>query len=176
MEQVRPARQQDTKYIALLASFFLAISFWHTNFSRIGFRVISLPFFLVFSFYFLLKGFRNKKALHFILGGIFFGLGFYTYTSFRFAVLLLPVIFIPFWLNSKREDYKNLAFGKNLVSFGNKISLFFTGCFLNSAPDWHIFPEKSGRFCWSSRTNFNICRHKSSERIRKIFSFAFGNV
>jgi len=120
MEQVRPARQQDTKYIALLASFFLAISFWHTNFSRIGFRVISLPFFLVFSFYFLLKGFRNKKALHFILGGIFFGLGFYTYTSFRFAVLLLPVIFIPFWLNSKREDYKNLAFGKNLVSFRNQ--------------------------------------------------------
>ena len=38
--------------IALLASFFLSISFWHTNFSRIAFRGILLPFVLAFSFYF----------------------------------------------------------------------------------------------------------------------------
>ncbi len=47
---------RKTEYITLLASFFLAISFWHVNFSRIGFRAILLPFVLVFSFYFLFKG------------------------------------------------------------------------------------------------------------------------
>jgi 4-amino-4-deoxy-L-arabinose transferase-like glycosyltransferase len=89
--------------IALLASFFLATSFWHTNFSRIGFRAILLPFILVFSFYFLLRGFRTRKILNFILSGIFFGLGFYTYISFRFAILILPVIFLPYWLIYKKE-------------------------------------------------------------------------
>ena len=89
--------------IALLSSFFLATSFWHTNFSRIGFRAILLPFILVFSFYFLLRGFRTRKILNFILSGIFFGLGFYTYISFRFAILILPVIFLPYWLIYKKE-------------------------------------------------------------------------
>src|SRR3989338_7450549 len=32
------------EYIALLSSFFLAVSFWHINFSRIGFRAIMVPF------------------------------------------------------------------------------------------------------------------------------------
>jgi len=92
--------------IALLASFFLAISFWHTNFSRIVFRAILLPFVLVFSFYFLLKGFRVKKIWNFIVAGIFFGLGFHTYISFRFAVLILPAVLIPYWFIYKNQNLK----------------------------------------------------------------------
>jgi len=94
----------QTTNIALLSSFFLAISFWHTNFSRIAFRGILLPFILVFSFYFLLKGFKNLKIRDFIISGIFFGLGFYTYISFRFAVLILPFIFIPFWFIHRQKN------------------------------------------------------------------------
>src|SRR3989344_4689244 len=41
--------------VALLASFLLATSFWHINFSRIGFDGIMAPFFLVWAVYFLLK-------------------------------------------------------------------------------------------------------------------------
>ena len=54
-------RQKQAYYLALLASFFLSISFWHVNFSRIDFRAILVPFFLVFGFYFLSKGFRLKN-------------------------------------------------------------------------------------------------------------------
>src|SRR3989344_1817529 len=39
--------------MAAVSSFFLAVSFWHVNFSRIGFRAIMLPFILVWAFYFL---------------------------------------------------------------------------------------------------------------------------
>jgi 4-amino-4-deoxy-L-arabinose transferase-like glycosyltransferase len=92
--------------IALFSSFFLAVSFWHTNFSRIGFRAILLPFILVFSLYFLLKAFRKKSIFDSILAGIFFGLGFYTYTSFRMAVLILPFVFVPFWFLYKREGFQ----------------------------------------------------------------------
>jgi len=95
--------ENRSRSIALLASFFLAISFWHTNFSRIGFRAILLPFILVFSFYFLFKGFRTKKIQDFIFSGLIFGLGFYTYISFRMAVLSLPFILIPYWFIYKKK-------------------------------------------------------------------------
>lgn len=90
--------------VALLASFFLAVSFWHTIFSRIGFRAISLPFTLTFAFYFLFFGFRKKNILPFIVSGIFFGLGFYTYTTYRLIILLLPLLLFcwPFYQNKKR--------------------------------------------------------------------------
>jgi hypothetical protein len=103
--------------VALFSSFFLAVSFWHTNFSRLGFRVILLPFVLVFSFYFLFKALRKKSIFDSILAGIFFGLGFYTYTSFRMAVLILPFIFIPFWFLYKKES-------------SQKKFLLLTSCFL----------------------------------------------
>lgn len=107
----------DNEILALLASFFLATSFSHALFSRIGFRAILLPFVLVFSFYFLFKGFKKKKIWDFIIAGLFFGLGFYTYISFRFAVLILPFVLIPYWLLYKTEGQ-------------SKKFLLFTSCFL----------------------------------------------
>lgn len=95
-----------SSYIGLTSSFFLAISFWHANFSRISFRAILTPFILVFSFYFLFKGFRNKKIINFIISGILFGLGFYTYISFRFAVILLAITFILWFFIYKKEGEK----------------------------------------------------------------------
>jgi len=95
--------EERPHYIALLASFFLATSFWHTNFSRLGFRAILLPFILVFSLYFLFRGFGTKKIRDFIFSGLIFGLGFYTYISFRMAVLILPFILIPWWFIYKKE-------------------------------------------------------------------------
>ncbi|MBU1102706.1 hypothetical protein KJ853_03575 [Patescibacteria group bacterium] len=156
-------------FIALASTFILSISFWHVNFSRLGFRAILVPFFLVWSFYFLFKalnatriyeshpndpncipenksvggqalnedqliqstqggaaGFERKPApreagqgwsgwlkakspphrlICFILAGIFFGLGFHTYISYRVApLILIPVaIFsiIAYWGNFK---------------------------------------------------------------------------
>jgi hypothetical protein len=88
--------------VALIASFFVATSFWHTLFSRLGFRAIMLPFVLVFGFYFLFKGLRKglekeKNIMDLILSGIFFGIGFYTYISYRLIVLLVPFVLLT-WL------------------------------------------------------------------------------
>jgi 4-amino-4-deoxy-L-arabinose transferase-like glycosyltransferase len=95
-----------TGSIALLSAFFLATSFWHVNFSRIGFRAILAPFCLSWAMYFLLKAFRGSNprngtllgrggtAKYFLCaaaGGVFYGLGFYTYIAFRITPLLLPV-------------------------------------------------------------------------------------
>lgn len=90
--------------IAFLSSFFLAVSFWHTNLSRIGFRTILVPFILVFSFYFLVKGFRTQKTSYFITAGIFFGLGFYTYAAFRLAALLLIAVLLLWGFIYKKQN------------------------------------------------------------------------
>ena len=95
--------ENRSRNIALLSSFFLAISFWHINFSRIGFRGILIPFILVFGFYFLFKGFRQKKILPLVLSGIFFGFGFYTYISYRFVILLLAMVLTCWWLIYKKK-------------------------------------------------------------------------
>ena len=55
------AKELFSKKIGLLASFFLATSFWHINFSRIGFRAIMAPFFLVWAVYFLSLALRQIK-------------------------------------------------------------------------------------------------------------------
>ncbi len=101
-----PTIQQSNNptIIALLSSFFLAISFWHVNFSRIDFRAILLPFVLVFAFYFLFRAFRKKSLSDFSFSGIFWGLGFYTYISYRLAILVLAVVLVLKLIEYFREN------------------------------------------------------------------------
>lgn len=89
--------------IALISSFLLAVSFWHVNFSRIGFRAIMVPFCLAWSMGFLIKAFRQKTLRPAFLSAIFFGIGFHTYIAFRFAPFLALVPIIYFWKKFKTD-------------------------------------------------------------------------
>ena len=93
--------------IALTATFMLAASFWHINFSRISFRAIMVPFCLVWSFYFIILAWQKRKVWPALISGIFFGLGFHTYIAFRFAPFLALVLIIYyFFKNKKSRDLK----------------------------------------------------------------------
>ena len=54
-------KNYDSEKVALLATFLIATSFWHVNFSRVGFRAIMAPFFLVWSFFLLFKSLNQAK-------------------------------------------------------------------------------------------------------------------
>lgn len=95
--------------IALFSSFFLSISFWHINLSRIGFRVITYPLLLVFSYYFLIKALKNLKFFDFVIAGSLFGLSFYTYTSVRMQVFVLPILFFSYFYFHRAK--KRFLFG-----------------------------------------------------------------
>lgn len=145
-------RELFSRNVALLSSFFLAISFWHTNFSRIGFRAILVPFILVFAFYYLFRGFRTKRILNFIISGIFLGLGFYTYISFRFIVLLLPLLLLCWYFTCKKEGEikKFLKFTLycllSIVIIGLPIAFYFIQNpqdFLGRAGDVSVFGTKA---------------------------------
>lgn len=115
--------------IALFASFFIAASFWHINFSRIGFRAIMAPFFLVWSLWLLFLVLRKAHEMKILGGGapnfakqnlalrnfqiaclalfsgLLFGLGFYSYIAYRIAPLLLIP---PFLILIRNKDYKTI--------------------------------------------------------------------
>ncbi len=87
--------------IAAFSSFIMAISFWHVNFSRIGFRAIMVPFILVWLFFFLWRGLQTARLSQFFWAGVFGGLGFYTYLSYRIVPLIVIILFLSYWKHLK---------------------------------------------------------------------------
>jgi hypothetical protein len=104
------------KYVPLLAAFFTATSFWHINFSRIGFRAIMAPFFLVWGVWFLLFSLRKQKEntktvwhnwVFPLLAGIVYGLGMHSYIAYRGTPLLILVVLIAaFFLYEKKIVFR----------------------------------------------------------------------
>lgn len=117
-----------SKRIGLLAAFFLATNVWHIIFSRIAFRAILAPFFLVWALYLLHLALRNgreeprRQWLYLVpalLGGLLFGLGFHTYIAYRVTPLLLLV----FWW-----------FFKSGRNFWKVALVFLIGAFIAGLP------------------------------------------
>lgn len=96
-ELLRFSKKQTHPWIPLFAAFFTATSFWHINFSRIGFRAIMAPFFLTWGLFFILMALRKMSAetkkqpvrLLPFFAGLVYGLGFHSYIAYRATPLLL---------------------------------------------------------------------------------------
>lgn len=106
-EMLKFAGEKALRAVPLLATFFAAASFWHVNFSRIGFRAIMAPFFLTWGLYLLfvaLEWLRNRNERPFsrmlpFIAGFVYGLGFHSYIAYRVTPLLVLGIFVWIWLN-----------------------------------------------------------------------------
>lgn len=81
------------KTVGVLSALFLAISFWHINFSRVEFRAILLPLVLCFGTYFTLRMIRKNSPLDGLLAGAIWAAGLYTYIPARTA-LAIPAFLI----------------------------------------------------------------------------------
>jgi len=143
-------KNERAKIFALVSAFFIATSFWHINFSRIGFRAIMAPCFLVWGIYLLLLSFRKieessqllisnfqnlkfpperlklfsraGKVLFPIFAGIIYGLGMHSYIAYRATPLL---IFFIFFLLALEYNWKQI------IKF---VLLFVLGSILVSIP------------------------------------------
>lgn len=108
--------EKDSIAIGALSAFFVATSFWHINFSRIGFRAIMAPFFLTWGTYLLIlsadkiKKFKVKSLIHqptdkirnslfLIFTGFVYGLGMHSYIAYRATPILITLIF--WWIAVK---------------------------------------------------------------------------
>lgn len=132
-------------HIAALSSFMLAISFWHVNFSRMGFRAIMVPFILVYAFHFLWRGLKNLRLSYFFWAGVFGGLGFYTYTSYRIAPLIAVILFIAYWEYLKKTfDHAKYEHTRNQLLRG--FALLMIATFIVALPLGLYFLHHPDRF------------------------------
>jgi hypothetical protein len=72
--------------VGLLAAFLLAVSKWHIILSRLGYRTVLVPLFVIMVMYFLARGLRRGHLLDYGLAGVMLGLGMYSYKSFPFTI------------------------------------------------------------------------------------------
>jgi len=127
--------------IGLLAAFLLATSFWHINFSRIGFRAIMAPLLLTWALYLFIKAVRAAEVrisafwkspwFYAAVAGVVYGLGFYTYIAYRITPLLF-LLFIPF-------------FRKN-PGFWKRATVLIIATFIIAAPIGYYFAKNPADF------------------------------
>lgn len=92
--------------LEIFASFFLAISPWHIQYSRAAFEVTELLFFLLVGIYFFIKGLKNTKFLY--LSAICLALTPSIYSTAKLFIPMLGLaLVIIFWkqvLKIKKRD------------------------------------------------------------------------
>lgn len=94
-----PAKKNQT--ISQLSMFFLAISPWHLQFSRVGFESTVGLFFATAAITFFLWGLGNYKLL--ILSSVALGISAYSYHSQR---IFIPLLFIATSIIFRKELFK----------------------------------------------------------------------
>jgi 4-amino-4-deoxy-L-arabinose transferase-like glycosyltransferase len=98
-----------SKRVGILASALVAITLWPLHLSRIAFRAVGLPLFLALSLAAGWHGVQRKSRNWIIIGGLLYGLAFYTYL----AVYLTPVVLFLFalylWIRGFREELHSAA-------------------------------------------------------------------
>jgi 4-amino-4-deoxy-L-arabinose transferase-like glycosyltransferase len=132
--------------VGLLAAFLLATSFWHINFSRIGFRAIMAPLFLTWALYLLIKGFNKSEngasflraAPLYLISGVLWSLGFYTYIAYRVTPALILLVFIFYWLEARKGGWQRRYF--------LSAALFGVVSAVVAAPLVHYFRTNPGSF------------------------------
>ncbi len=109
-------KRKYSHLVAFLSSFFTAISFWHVDFSRMGFRAIMAPAILVWGIYLLILSLEllkeqkinyKKIILMSVLGGSIYGLGMYSYIAYRATPILIIFIYLLYkWIY--KIDFKKI--------------------------------------------------------------------
>ena len=94
-------KQKYKEHVSLLSAFFLAISPWHLQFSRIAFEAQVGLSMNILSILFFLKGFKNRLFL--IPGVVFASASIYVYQSEK---VYLPILFVVLGLIFFKEILK----------------------------------------------------------------------
>lgn len=100
------ATHAQSRLLALISAFFLAISPWHLQFSRAAFETnlsVTVTLAAVLCF---LKGMANKRL--FLLSAFFFGLALFSYHSTRVVTPILLVSLL-FFLRDRLPERKTIA-------------------------------------------------------------------
>lgn len=103
-------KEKNATILSFLAAFFLAISPWHLQFSRVAFEPNFALFLVVQGVIFFLKGLRKNSSWLLSLGAIFLALSLYTYHSNKIFTPLLFLSLLIIYKKEVKESKKKLFF------------------------------------------------------------------
>lgn len=124
--------------IAAISSFLMAVSFWHVLFSRLGFRAIMAPMLLTWGIYFFWRGLVRGRIGDFLVSGIIWGLGFYTYIAFRVMPLVLVMALVGWWQTIKK-DFGRSKYEHTRLHMALGIEVFIVAMVLTASPLAYYF-------------------------------------
>jgi len=85
--------------MGFVLAFFLAVSRWDVNWSRIGMHGVSVPFFEILSMVLLLRALRRQNLLDYSLAGLSLGLGLCFYTPLYVFPFVVAAFLLVLWAN-----------------------------------------------------------------------------
>lgn len=98
----------DDEVLALISSFFLAISPWHIHFSRGGWEVNVATFFMTFGVYLFIKWVKDKEKIPLYFSALSFAASLYTYHAARLVIPLLGITLLIIYRNRVKDNLKNV--------------------------------------------------------------------
>ncbi len=122
--------------IGLLSSSWLAISYWHVSYSRLGWEIILAPLFSIVTLLFFWRGLESGRWREFVWAGLAMGASLYTYQAMRF----LPILLFSY------AGYRTLTEKGFRKTYGLKLALSFCVAVLVFAPLGVYFATHSDAF------------------------------
>jgi 4-amino-4-deoxy-L-arabinose transferase-like glycosyltransferase len=120
--------------LGLMAALWLALSYWHVSYSRLGMEPIMLPLFIIATSYFFWRAFKSGRKLHYLLAGLFIGLSLYIYRAARLVPFVFLVYIICYVLLTRRLNKQ--LFVRSLILFAVAFLVFAPlGYFALTHPD-----------------------------------------
>lgn len=154
----------------LISAYLTTFSFWAIGLSVLEIETIAIPVIITFSLFFLLKGFRVKKYLLFIISGLILGLGIYLPMVFEIS-LALAVILIFFVLIFQKNFLR--SFWKRILIFSTTILIIISPLFWTQLKDSDTdgFSSSITTHIQTQNNNFNKSINKNKNRVFLKYNF-----
>ena len=88
--------------VGLISAAIMAVSFWPMHLSRVAFRAVGLPLFIALALVAGWGGVKRHSRWWLLLGGLSYGLGFYTYLPIYFTPLVFGLFALYLWLMGRQ--------------------------------------------------------------------------
>ncbi len=129
---------------AIISALLLSISGWHVTLSKVGWRVILVPFFTCLILYFLVKAMQERRTRDFVLAGVSLGLGLDTYDAAR----IFPFIVAGYLIyEGVRKPSFLRTYSKQLTVFALAAIIAFSPLGWYTLNHWQEFTGRS-RHLW----------------------------
>ena len=99
--------EPDRHWLGLTAAAVLSVSYWHVMMSRMGWRTILIPLFVVVTAHLFCRAWRSQSMVDFGLAGAALGVSQYTYTSARFMPLVFVILAVCWFFLRARQPSRS---------------------------------------------------------------------